>query len=406
MLQQLGRFVAPVLKHLDGEPGYLAARYLKDSDTRTAISVGALITAVALYTALVIMIHSFRNTVELWVHQSVSGDLFVTGKLSEINNYRDPLPEKMITELKTMDADADLFAFRRVYLTYDHKIPYQLEAMDFKTFDRYGQFFWVNGDPQKEMPKLVRGKGCLITEVFAHRTGLQPGDTFACQIGKVELKLPILGIVRDYRTHGGIVFYDLHSFNQYLGKVQWSGVRFFFRDRDQDLDSAARNLQNQIIERLGGNLSMITGRDLRQRVLNIFDETFAVTSVLLIIALVVAAMGIATTLTVQVLERSKQLNTIFAIGASEGQVRLMIFWEALLMVIAGEIAGLLCGFALSYLLVFVINYQSFGWTFLYGVKWKTLVMSLPLIIGTAALATFPVMLVVFKEPPATLLREH
>lgn len=406
MLQQIGHFVAPLLKRLGGEPGYLAAGYLKDSDTRTAISVGALITAVALYTALVIMIHSFRNTVELWVHQSVSGDLFVTDKLSEVNNYRDPLPEKMIKELKTMDVDADLFAFRRVYLTYNHKIPYQLEAMDFKTFNRYGKFFWVNGDPQKEMPRLVRGQGCVVTEVFAHRTGLKPGDIFACQIGKTDLKFPILGIVRDYRTHGGIVFYDLNSFNQYMGKVQWSGVRFFFRDRDQDPDSAARNLQNKIIERLGGNLSMITGRDLRQRVLNIFDETFAVTGVLLIIALIVAVMGIATTLTVQVLERSKQLNTIFAIGASEGQIRSMIFQEAVMMVIVGEIAGLLCGFALSYLLVFVINYQSFGWTFLYGVKWKTLVISFPLIIGTATLATFPVMLVVFKEPPATLLREH
>jgi putative ABC transport system permease protein len=406
MLQRIGHVVAPIFKRFDGEPGYLAARYLRDSDTRTAISVGALITAVALYTSLVIMIHSFRNTVELWVHQSVSGDLFVTDKLSEVNNYRDPLSEKMINKLKTMDVDADLFAFRRVYLNYNHIIPYQLEAMDFKTFNRYGKFFWVNGDPQKEMPKLIRGQGCLVTEVFAHHTGLKPGDTFACQIENVRLKLPILGIVRDYRTHGGIVFYDLNSFNQYLGKVQWSGVRFFFRDRNQDLDSAARKLQNNIIKQLGGNLSMITGRDLRQRVLHIFDETFAVTGVLLIIALVVAAMGIATTLTVQVLERSQQLNTIFAIGASEGQIRSMIFWEALLMVVAGEIAGLLCGFALSYLLVFVINYQSFGWTFLYGVKWKTLIMSLPLIIGTAVLSAFPVMLVIFKEPPATLLREH
>lgn len=405
VLQRIGYIVAPILQRLDGEPGYLAARYLRDSGTRTAISVGALITAVALYTALVIMIHSFRNTVELWVNQTVTGDLFVTSKLSEINNYRDPLPEKMIRELKTMDLGTDLFAFRRVYLSY-HKIPYQLEAMDFKTFNRYGKFFWIKGDPQKQMPKLIRGKGCIVTEVFAHHTGLKPGDTLDCQIEKTHLKLPILGVVRDYRTHGGIVFYDLHSFNEYRGKVQWSGVRFFFRDRNQDLDSAVINLKNKIIDRIESNLSMICGQDLRQKILKIFDETFAVTSVLLIIALIVAAMGIATTLTVQVIERSKQLNTIFAIGASKGQIRSMIFWEALLMVLSGEIAGLLCGFILSYLLVFIINYQSFGWTFLYGVNWKVLAMSLPLIIGTATLAAFPVMLVIFKEPPATLLREH
>ena len=68
-LQKLGGALAPVLNRLAGITAYLAGRYVRDSGTRTAISVGALITAVALFTALVIMIHSFRGTVELWVKQ-------------------------------------------------------------------------------------------------------------------------------------------------------------------------------------------------------------------------------------------------------------------------------------------------------------------------------------------------
>ena len=114
---------------------------------------------------------------------------------------------------------------------------------------------------------------------------------------------------------------------------------------------------------------MIGGRDLRESVLKIFDETFAVTTVLLLIALAVAALGITTTLSVLVLERTRQLNTMAAVGASFGQIRAMIFWEAGFLVVAGEVAGLACGFILSYLLVYVINRQSFGWTFLYTVDW-------------------------------------
>ncbi len=76
------------------------------------------------------------------------------------------------------------------------------------------------------------------------------------------------------------------------------------------------------------------------------------------------------------------------------------------MVIAGETAGVLCGLILSYLLVFVINRQSFGWTFLYGVDLKALVFSLPLIVLTALLAALPAIQLVFREPPATLLRER
>jgi putative ABC transport system permease protein len=57
------------------------------------------------------------------------------------------------------------------------------------------------------------------------------------------------------------------------------------------------------------------------------------------------------------------------------------------------------------LLVFVINRQSFGWTFLYGLDWGALGVSLPLIIITALVAALPAIRLVFRESPATLLRE-
>jgi putative ABC transport system permease protein len=56
--------------------------------------------------------------------------------------------------------------------------------------------------------------------------------------------------------------------------------------------------------------------------------------------------------------------------------------------------------------VYVINKQSFGWTFLYGVDWHALGMSVPLIIFTALAAALPAIRLVFRETPAMLLRER
>jgi putative ABC transport system permease protein len=83
----------------------------------------------------------------------------------------------------------------------------------------------------------------------------------------------------------------------------------------------------------------------------------------------------------------------------------MIFWEAALMVVMGEAAGLLCGFYLSYLLVFVINRQSFGWTFFYQVDWRVLALSMPLIFLAALTAALPAARLVLRQSPAALLRE-
>jgi len=365
----------------------------------------ALITAVALFTALVVMIHSFRHTVALWVRQTVSGDLFVTTKMGQVNRFRFPIPETIVAELKRMDAGADYVQSRRYLMNYGD-FPYEFEAMGMETFLKHGDFVWLQGDPQKTRPMLIEGEGVLVSEVFATRTGLHLGDTFQTQIEGSRIELPVVGIVRDYRTDGGVVFYSWKHFKERFHDPQWSGVRFFFKDRTQDLEARVSALRNAIIERWGDALDMVSGKDLRESVLRIFDETFAITTVLLLIALAVAALGITTTLTVMVLERTRQLNTLLAVGGSFGQIRSMIFWEASFLVAAGELAGLACGFILSYLLVYVINRQSFGWTFLYVVDWGALAFSLPLIVLTALAAAVPAVRMVFRTPPAALLRER
>jgi putative ABC transport system permease protein len=242
--------------------------------------------------------------------------------------------------------------------------------------------------------------------VFSNQTGLAVGDRLHAQIENSRVVLPVLGVVRDYRTDGGIVFYSWHRFRELFHDPGWSGVRFYFQNRGPDLDDRVVRLRNEITRRYGERLDMVSGKALRQSILEIFDETFAVTTILLFIALVVAALGITTTLSILVLERTRQLNTIAAVGGSEAQIRGIILWEAAYLVTVGEIAGLACGFVLSYLLVYVINRQSFGWTFLYTVDWGALAYSLPLIGLTALGAAIPAVRSVLRQPPATLLRER
>jgi putative ABC transport system permease protein len=405
-LQKAGKVLSPVLSRFGGITAYLAGRYVRDSGTRTAVSVGALITAVALFAALVIMISSFRSTVEMWVQQTVSGDLFVTTRLGSINRFRDPLSPAVVDGLKGLSAPVDLVPNRRFVLTYGNRFEYELDAMEVEVFLRHGRFVWVEGDRDRVVPKLIAGEGVIVSEVFANRTGLKRGDLYQSQVLNTLVKLPILGVVRDYRTSGGVVFCHLPAFRERFFDPGWSGVRLFFKRKPVDTNKALSRLRREIINRCGSHLDMIDGKDLRGAVLRIFDETFAVTTVLLLIALIIAALGITTTLAVQVLERSRQLNTLFAVGADRGQIRAMIFWEAALLVLAGEAAGLICGFILSYVLVYVINVQSFGWSFIYRVDWRALGMSLPLIVATALLAALPAIKLVFSEPPATILRER
>lgn len=405
LLEHLASGLDGFLARLAGPPARLAGRAVRQGAVRTAVSVGALITAVALFTALVIMVHSFRRTVETWVRQTVSGELFVTAKLGQVNRFRFPIPEDIVDDLRRLDAAFDLVESRRWFLERGH-FPYEFEAMGMETFFRHGDFLWLEGDPAAIRPRVARGEGVLVSEVFTARTGLRPGDRFEARIEGSLVDLPILGVVRDYRTDGGIVFYSHAHFRERFHDPRWSGVRFFFREPPADPEAELSRLRRAILERWGDRLDLVGGRELREAVLRIFDETFAVTTVLLLIALAVAALGITTTLTVLVLERSRQLNTILAVGGSPHQIRSMIFWEAAFLVVTGEGAGLACGVLLSGMLIEVINRQSFGWTFLYTVDWPSLGLSLPLIFTAALGAALPAVRAAFRQPPAALLRQR
>jgi putative ABC transport system permease protein len=255
--------------------------------------------------------------------------------------------------------------------------------MGMETFLKHGGFVWLKGDPEKTRPMLLRGRVDLGSLCHAHRSGhryVPPDRGLAGGTAG--------GGDRSRLSHerwGGLQSGRLASASTTpsgAGEVLFQGSRIGCRCPGGETAQA-------IIARWGDQLDLVIGKDLREAVLRIFDETFVITTVLLLIALVVAALGITTTLTVLVLERARQLNTVFAVGGSFRQIRSMIFWEASFLVVAGEVAGLICGFILSFMLVYVINRRSFGWTFLYTVDWGSLAYSLPLIILTALFAAAP-----------------
>lgn len=75
------------------------------------------------------------------------------------------------------------------------------------------------------------------------------------------------------------------------------------------------------------------------------------------------------------------------------------------MVAAGELIGLAAGLFLSSFLIYVINKQSFGWTFLYRIDMGTFLVSLPLILAAALAAALPAARLILRASPAQALKE-
>src|SRR6202011_2879749 len=112
----------------------------------------------------------------------------------------------------------------------------------------------------------------------------------------------------------------------------------------------------------GHRILIFSNRDLRGEALRIFDRTFAITYALEAVAVIIAVMGVAGALLALVLDRRRELGLLRFLGAASWQIRKLIVVEAGLIGLLANFAGIALGFALSLILIYVINKQSFGWT--------------------------------------------
>jgi putative ABC transport system permease protein len=73
-------------------------------------------------------------------------------------------------------------------------------------------------------------------------------------------------------------------------------------------------------------------------------------------------LGAANSLLALVLDRRREFGVLRFLGAAPNQIRRMVLIEAAFLGLLADLLGLALGFALSLLLIYVVNKQSFGWT--------------------------------------------
>ena len=120
--------------------------------------------------------------------------------------------------------------------------------------------------------------------------------------------------------------------------------------------------------------------------LQVFDRTFLITSVLRLLAIAVALLGMLGALLALQLERTGEFAVLRALGMTPLQVGGLAWLQSGFM---GLLAGLLAlpvGLLLASQLIFTINRRAFGWTLPFQVDVGLLLQSLLLAVLAALLA--------------------
>ena len=214
---------------------------------------------------------------------------------------------------------------------------------------------------------------------------------------------PVLAVFYDYSSDQGTVFIDNDLYADMWGDTTVSAVGLIGApgvavDAVSDGSRAALGDRQDVLVQ--------SNEALRRGSLEIFDRTFAITSTLRLLAIIVAFIGVLSALMSLQLERARELGTLRATGMTRQQLWALTLLETGLM---GAVAGLLAlpvGYALAWILTYVINVRSFGWTLRMDLRPEYFLQALAVAVLAALLAGIYPALRVGNMEIASALREE
>ncbi|MGH9433192.1 MAG: ABC transporter permease [Terriglobia bacterium] len=346
-----------------GPESFLASRSLAASLRRTSVLVAALATAIGMLVSVGVMVGSFRKTVLIWMDQELRADLYIQAAGGSAPDEFGTLSPGLPQKIAAIPGVTAVGIFRGYPISY-RGLPALLAGVNADVSARYSHMpFLAGGRASTVFTELVDADRVIISEPFANKHHARVGDTISLPIGAAPAGTPhpafrVIGIYYDYARESGTVMMDRSTLLKYLPDPAPSSLAVYVAP------GASENAVRAGVDRAcaGHQVLISSNRNLRTNAIRIFDRTFAITYALEAVAVAVAVMGIAGALFALVFDRRSELALLRFLGASQRQIRSLILYEAGLLGLLANAAGIALGLALSLVLVFVINKQSFGWT--------------------------------------------
>jgi len=363
----------------------LAPRDILRSLSRTAVAVAALMVAVSVIVGLSIMIGSFRGTVVTWLDQTLQADLFVSPPSTTANRVLgklDPSIVATIAERQDMRALVTYNNFDVHLVDQDRDITLIAAGGDVSAGRR--PYAWIRPGLPDPFDAMEAREGVILSEAIYLRDGesaIPERITLETPVG--DRSFPVLAVFYDYSSDRGSVLMDRSQVAELWHDDSVASLGLFLAP-GVDADAVAGELREAFRGRQ--NLLVQTNGSLRRQSLEIFDRTFAITGALQLLTVVVAFIGIFSTLMSLQLERGREFAVMRASGMTPRQLGSLTLLETGLMGLLAGTCSMPLGYVLAWVLVHVINVRSFGWSLQIALEPHFFVQSLLVAVGAAVLA--------------------
>jgi putative ABC transport system permease protein len=340
---------APKVKGLTGR---LAVENAARSPKRTAATASSLIIGVALVAFITVFTASARATTDAALDRGFLGDFVVqneggftgffgfpptvTDAVADVDGVDLVSPFSLVPgQITYPDGDvSDVLAFGAV--------PETLEAV-------------LDVEMAEGSVADLTDDGIVLDEQVVDDHGLAIGDTVTMRVpGGAEVALEVQAVSDDELALGSYTV-SRDAFQALMPEpvdVQVFGTV----DDGADLDEVLAAVEDAIAE--VPSVTVLDKEGFQGAIAESINQVLTMVLVLLLLSIVIAAIGIANTLSLSVHERVRELGLLRAVGMDRRQLRGMVRWEAVMISVLGAVVGLVLGTGLSWAVVTALGREG------------------------------------------------
>jgi putative ABC transport system permease protein len=350
----------------------LASDSLRRNPVRSGITVGTMVISLAAIFTIAAFVNSVRGSLLSWVDQMVTADLIVSSGAGTAGPRNIPLKEDPLPGLKAVPGVKIVDLYRLIRSSYAGR-PILIESFSAGESAGVRTLPMIHGDGARALRELGEGKGVIVSESFQSKFSKGANDTVELNTPTGRRTFLILGVYVDYSSDAGSVLID-----RALYKKFWRDDLVDAFDLWLEPGADQRSVIQTIKERYGEKYQLFisTHSELRKAVVDIMEQSFVVNYAVEIVAVIVAIFSVINTLLASILDRTREIGVLRAIGATQPQVRTMVVMEAGWMGVLGGVLGLFAGTIMSYHHVVYNTKMLTGWTFQFYYPYDVAVLSI------------------------------
>jgi putative ABC transport system permease protein len=342
----------------------LALAQLRGAPGQVSVSLAAIVASVGLTVSMIIMVASFRDSLDAWLERILPADVYFRAASGSDTAYLTPELQARVAALPGVRRAEFLREQQLLLDPARPRVVLQARVVDSANPSRNLPIVGATVVPAAGEPPPV-----WVNEAVVDLYGYAPGKVIALPIAGTVVRFTVAGVWRDYARQQGAIAIERPRYIGLTGdRTATSGGLWL-------AEGVARSAVQASIRREipgGERLEIALPGEIRSLSLKVFDRTFAVTYALELAAVVIGLAGLSSSFGALVLARRREFGVLRHLGMTRRQIGAMLATEGFAVSGIGLAAGLALGFAISLILIHVVNRQSFHWGMELSVPWLAL----------------------------------